>query len=56
MMLISLGIYLAAAYGLTLPSLGLGNHGLWLALLLFFLVRTITLSARFPALLREAFD
>jgi multidrug resistance protein, MATE family len=55
MMIISLMVYLAAAYGLTSTAVGLGNHGLWLALMLFFLVRTITLGSRYPALLREAF-
>ncbi len=28
----------------------LGNHGLWLAFLVFFVVRGVTLGARYPAL------
>jgi len=42
MMLLSLALYLAAYYALS-PTLG--NHGLWLAFLLFFGVRGITLLA-----------
>ncbi|WP_298959196.1 MATE family efflux transporter [uncultured Roseibium sp.] len=42
MMLLSLGLYLTAYYAL-FPYLG--NHGLWLALLLFFSVRGFTLLA-----------
>ncbi|WP_425045648.1 MATE family efflux transporter [Primorskyibacter sp. S87] len=47
MMAVSFLIYLAAA--VTLVPL-LGNHGLWLALLLSFLSRGITLALRYPAL------
>ncbi len=42
MMLLSLAVYLAAYYGL-FPILG--NHGLWMAFLLFFGVRGLTLLA-----------
>ncbi len=47
MMAISLCIYLAAAATLV-PDLG--NHGLWLALLISFVARGITLALRYPAL------
>ena len=47
MMAISFAIYCASAWAL-LPSLG--NHGLWLALLISFVVRGITLALRYPAL------
>ena len=51
MMLVSLAFFLAAV-SLLVPALG--NHGLWLALNLYFLVRGLTLGSRLPALLREA--
>lgn len=51
MMLLSLAFFMAAI-ALLVPALG--NHGLWLALILFFLVRAVTLGSRLPALLREA--
>ncbi len=47
MMLISFVIYCVALLGF-LP--GLGNHGLWLALLASFVARGITLGLRYPAL------
>ena len=47
MMLISLGVYIAAVLALV-P--GLGNHGLWLALLISYVVRGGTLWARYGAL------
>lgn len=50
MMAISLCIYIAAA--LTLVPL-LGNHGLWLALLISFVARGITLGLRYPSLERS---
>ncbi len=55
MMLLSLAVFLGAVYGLSALGFGLGNHALWLALSLFFAVRAVTLGARFPALLRDAF-
>jgi len=52
MMLISLVVYLAAWFVLA-PIWG--NNGLWAALMIFFIVRAITLGARMPALLRALF-
>ena len=52
MMILSLGIYLAAWWALA-PAYG--NHGLWASLILFFVVRAITLGARYPALERAHF-
>ena len=52
MMIISLIVYLAAGYGLT-PVFG--NHGLWFAMCLFFIVRGVTLFVRMPALARDVF-
>ena len=52
MMLISLAIYILA-WALLTPAFG--NHGLWMSLLIFFLIRAITLGLRFPALLRAQF-
>jgi MATE family multidrug resistance protein len=49
-MLLSLLVYLGAAWAL-LPVAG--NHGLWIAFLLFMLARAITLGAALPALLRR---
>ncbi len=51
MMAISFAIYVAMLVVL-LPVMG--NHGLWAALLGFFLVRGITLGLRYPALERAA--
>ncbi len=51
MMAISLLAYVAAVLALV-PMLG--NHGLWLALLVSFLVRGVTLGLRYPALERAA--
>lgn len=51
MMLVSALIYFAGAVVL-LPTLG--NHGLWLSLLLSFVARGITLGLRYPALERAA--
>ncbi|MEM9499560.1 MAG: MATE family efflux transporter [Pseudomonadota bacterium] len=47
MMAISLGIYVLAALALV-P--GFGNHGLWLALLISFVARAVTLGLRYPSL------
>jgi MATE family multidrug resistance protein len=52
MMLVSLAVYLLAWAALT-PSFG--NHGLWGALMILFIVRALTLAVRFPALKRDAF-
>ena len=51
MMALSFGVYVACVVALE-PSLG--NHGLWLALLISFIARAITLGARYPALERAA--
>jgi MATE family multidrug resistance protein len=51
MMLVSAVIYVAAALALV-PSFG--NHGLWIALLISFVVRGATLGLRYPALERAA--
>ena len=53
MMILSTLAYLVAWWALAEP---LGNHGLWVALMVFFLARTITLSARLPALMEDAFS
>ena len=50
MMALSFAIYWGAI-AVLLPLLG--NHGLWLALLISFLARGITLGARYPALERS---
>lgn len=47
MMAISLAVYIAAVI-LLVPMMG--NHGLWLALLISFVARGVTLGARYPAL------
>jgi len=51
MMALSAITYFAALW-LLLPAFG--NHGLWLALLISFVARGITLGARYPALERAA--
>lgn len=51
MMALSFAIYWAAIF-ILLPWLG--NHGLWLALLISFVARGVTLGARYPALERQA--
>lgn len=51
MMAVSAAVY-AVAVVLLVPALG--NHGLWLAYLLSFVVRGITLGLRYPALEAEA--
>ena len=47
MMAISTVIYFVAVAALV-PTLG--NHGLWIALLISFIARGITLATRYPAL------
>lgn len=47
MMAVSFVIYLVAIWGLV-PQLG--NHGLWMALLISFVARGVTLALRYPAL------
>jgi MATE family multidrug resistance protein len=47
MMAVSAAVYALAVAALTGP---LGNHGLWLALLISFAVRGLTLWLRYPAL------
>jgi len=47
MMIISAGLYFAAVYPL---MWGVQNHGLWVALLLSFVVRAVTLGLKYPAL------
>jgi MATE family multidrug resistance protein len=49
MMALSLAVYVAAVAALV-PAMG--NHGLWLALLISFVARGITLGLRYPALER----
>jgi MATE family multidrug resistance protein len=51
MMAVSLGAYALAAWTLV-PAFG--GHGLWAAILIFFLVRGVTLGLRYPALERAA--
>ncbi len=53
MAMVSLAIYLAA-WLLLAPTYG--NHGLWAALMIFFLARAITLAACYPGLLRDKFQ
>lgn len=50
MMALSLAVYLAAV-ALLMPAFG--NHGLWLAILVSFVARALTLAARYPALERD---
>lgn len=52
MMILSLAIFMAAWWVLE-PVYG--NHGLWAALIVFFVARGITFGARMPALERAAF-
>ncbi len=51
MMIVSFAIYVVCA-ALTVPALG--NHGLWVSLLVSFVVRGLTLALRYPALERAA--
>jgi len=52
MMILSLAAFLAA-WVLLAPAYG--NHGLWAALRFAYLVRAVTLAARYPALTRATF-
>jgi MATE family multidrug resistance protein len=52
MMILSFALFIGLWWLLT-PIWG--NHGLWLALDLFLLIRAATLTARLPALERRAF-
>ncbi|SMX24649.1 MATE family efflux transporter [Boseongicola aestuarii] len=51
MMVVSAAIYAVAAWALV-PAYG--NHGLWMALLISFIARGVTLAVRYPALERSA--
>ncbi|MFU8863767.1 MAG: MATE family efflux transporter [Rhodobacterales bacterium] len=51
MMVVSFAVYVVAVIVLLPP---LGNHGLWLALLISFVARGITLALRYPALEADA--
>ncbi|KEJ88080.1 MATE family efflux transporter [Sulfitobacter donghicola] len=50
MMLLSFGVYVICV-SVLVPMLG--NHGLWLSMLISFVARTATLGARYPALERS---
>jgi MATE family multidrug resistance protein len=52
MMIVSISIFLLAYWVL---GNAFGNHGLWAAYTVLFLVRAITLGARYPGLVRGAF-
>ena len=52
LMLVTLVIYLGA-WALTQP---LGNTGLWIALLVFFIARGVLQAARYPALVKRPFE
>ena len=52
MMIVSFIVYIASGYALMAL---LGNHGLWLAMCVFFILRGATLYWRMAALRREAF-
>ena len=51
MMAVSFVIYWVAVWLLMEPY---GNHGLWAALIIFFVARGVTLAIRYPALERSA--
>lgn len=51
LMILSLGIYFVAWWLMQ----GLGNNGLWLAMLVFLLARGLSQALRYPALVRRAF-
>ena len=53
MMIISILVYLAVWW---FAARAWGNHGLWLALNIFFVIRAITLGVRLPALERARFQ
>jgi len=52
LMILSVAFYLVA-WWLLVPLYG--NHGLWAALMLFFIIRGLTLAVRYPALVRATF-
>ena len=52
-MIVSFGVYLGVWWLLWGP---LQNHGLWIAFLVFFMVRGVTLAVRYPSLLRSVED
>ncbi len=52
LMVLSLTLYLAA-WWILVPLYG--NHGLWAALIFFFIIRGLTLVLRYPALVRATF-
>jgi MATE family multidrug resistance protein len=52
MMIVSLAIYMAAWWVLEARY---GNHGLWAAMNVFFIARSLTFASRMPALERRAF-
>lgn len=52
MMIVSIAIFFVAYWVL---GRAFGNHGLWAAYLVLFLVRAVTLATRYPALVRGAF-
>jgi MATE family multidrug resistance protein len=52
MMIVSIAVYLAVWWVATKT---LGNHGLWLALNVFFIIRAISLGVRLPALEKTSF-
>jgi len=52
MMILSLGIFMLAWWLLEAPF---GNHGLWAALNIFFIARSVTFASRMPSLERRAF-
>lgn len=52
MMIISIIVYLISWWA---ASRALGNHGLWMALNLFFVIRAVTLGVRIPALEQASF-
>ena len=53
MMIISIVVYLVSWW---FAVQAWGNHGLWLALNIFFVIRAITLGVRLPALERASFE
>lgn len=52
MMIVSVALYLAA-WWILVPLYG--NHGLWAAIIFFFVIRGLSLAVRYPALLRATF-
>jgi MATE family multidrug resistance protein len=52
MMIVSIGVFFLAYWVL---GQAYGNHGLWAAYMVLFIVRAITLGARMPSLVRGAF-